>query len=165
MRGRPPGATTPTPRGEGALTATAASDGVLDSADHRGRPRGDASQRTVRVGCPAPDNDHDNIIDQPEGPDRCPDQAETFNGVQDDDGCPDGAVLAEMSGGEVRILQAVNFRTDRDEIVGAQSFQVLDSVVGDPPGLGRTSGSTSASGSPRVGRTQLPTSPTVARRR
>ena len=104
-------------------------DGVFDGDDQCVDVPAGPRPSAVRAGCPAPDNDHDNIIDQPEGPDRCPEQPETFNGVQDDDGCPDGAVLAEMSGGQVRILQAVNFRTDRDEIVGAQSFQVLDSVV------------------------------------
>lgn len=119
----------PDPTRRGCPDGDRDSDGVRDSADQCVDVPAGAHPSTVRVGCPAPDNDHDNIIDQPEGPDRCPDQPETFNGVQDDDGCPDGAVLAEMSGGEVRILQAVNFRTNRDEIVGAQSFQVLDSVV------------------------------------
>ncbi len=104
-------------------------DGVLDGDDVCVDVAAGPHPSAVRRGCPAPDNDHDNIIDQPEGPDRCPDQPETFNGVQDDDGCPDGEVLAEMTGGQVRILQAVNFRLDSEEIVGAQSFQVLDSVV------------------------------------
>ena len=36
-------------------------------------------------GCP-PDDDHDGI---PNYRDQCPAQAETLNGVQDDDGCPE----------------------------------------------------------------------------
>jgi hypothetical protein len=36
--------------------------------------------------CAAPDRDHDGI---PDAQDRCPDQPETVNGVDDDDGCPD----------------------------------------------------------------------------
>jgi outer membrane protein OmpA-like peptidoglycan-associated protein len=104
-------------------------DGVLDGADQCVDVAAGPRPSATRAGCPAPDNDHDNLIDQPEGPDRCPEQPETFNGVEDDDGCPDGAVLAEVSGGQVRILQSVNFRSDRDQIIGAQSFQVLNSVV------------------------------------
>jgi hypothetical protein len=41
---------------------------------------------TADAACPAPDRDHDGI---PDAQDRCPDQPETVNGVDDDDGCPD----------------------------------------------------------------------------
>ena len=39
-----------------------------------------------RSGCPASDRDGDTIDDTS---DKCLDQAETFNGVEDEDGCPD----------------------------------------------------------------------------
>ncbi|HMG54241.1 MAG TPA: hypothetical protein VK601_12180, partial [Kofleriaceae bacterium] len=41
--------------------------------------------------CAAPDRDHDGISDTD---DQCPDQPETVNGVDDDDGCPDTGGLA-----------------------------------------------------------------------
>lgn len=37
-------------------------------------------------GCPSPDRDNDAI---PNDVDRCPDDPETYNGFQDQDGCPD----------------------------------------------------------------------------
>ena len=47
--------------------------------------------------CPAPDRDHDGI---PDAVDKCPDQPETVNGVDDDDGCPDsgGVEVARIDG-------------------------------------------------------------------
>jgi OOP family OmpA-OmpF porin len=42
--------------------------------------------RLADYGCPAPDPDGDGITGDA---DRCPDQAEDFDGFQDDDGCPD----------------------------------------------------------------------------
>jgi hypothetical protein len=38
-------------------------------------------------GCDDPDNDGDGIVD---AIDMCPNEAETKNGVDDEDGCPDG---------------------------------------------------------------------------
>ena len=104
-------------------------DGVFDDEDQCVSEPAGARPSTTRRGCPAPDADHDGIIDQPEGPDRCPTQPETFNGRDDEDGCPDGESLAITEGNSIRILQQVNFRTDSDTIVGRQSFQVLDSVI------------------------------------
>lgn len=52
---------------------------------------------------PDPDPDHDGIL---AGVDRCPDQAETVNGFDDDDGCPDevpaAVVAAFQAAGAVR---------------------------------------------------------------
>jgi outer membrane protein OmpA-like peptidoglycan-associated protein len=119
----------PDPARRGCPRGDADRDGVFDDEDQCVNEPAGARPSTTRRGCPAPDADHDGIIDQPEGPDRCPTQPETFNGRDDDDGCPDGESLAQQEGNSIRILQQVNFRTDRDEIVGRQSFQVLDSVV------------------------------------
>lgn len=83
----------------------------------------------TRRGCPALDADQDGILDPPDGPDQCPTQAETYNGITDEDGCPDAEALVVRSGTDIRILEQVNFRTNRDEIVGARSFAVLDAVV------------------------------------
>src|SRR6185436_6241873 len=39
-------------------------------------------------GCPDPDNDQDGILDVD---DKCPNNPENMNGVEDHDGCPEGA--------------------------------------------------------------------------
>jgi len=57
-------------------------DHVADDADECP----DQSGSTVAHGCP--DRDGDGIAD---ARDKCPDRPETFNGYQDDDGCPDVA--------------------------------------------------------------------------
>jgi len=120
---------TPDPARAGCPAGDRDSDGVLDPDDQCPDTAAGPRPSTARRGCPAPDADHDGIIDTPEGPDQCPDRPETFNGVDDEDGCPDGAALAEQVGVQIRILQQVNFRTDSDEITGPTSFRVLDSVV------------------------------------
>jgi OOP family OmpA-OmpF porin len=61
-------------------------DGIPDKEDACPRVKGEPSTDPTRNGCPNPDRDgdtYDNDVD------RCPDQAEVFNGVKDDDGCPD----------------------------------------------------------------------------
>ena len=52
--------------------------------------------------CAAPDRDHDGI---PDAQDRCPDQPETVNGVDDDDGCPDsgGLQVARLDGDRLTV--------------------------------------------------------------
>lgn len=119
----------PDPARRGCPEGDRDSDGVLDSADQCVDVPAGPRPSQVRRGCPALDADHDNILDPPDGPDQCPDRPETFNGVNDEDGCPDGVALAEQNGSQIRILQQVNFRTDSDVITGGQSFHVLDAVV------------------------------------
>ncbi|MBK6535921.1 MAG: OmpA family protein [Deltaproteobacteria bacterium] len=75
--GRPP-----RPRAARCLTATATPTACSTAPTGAWNVPARTHPSTVRVGCPAPDNDHDNIIDQPEGPIAAPDQAETFNGVR-----------------------------------------------------------------------------------
>jgi len=57
-------------------------DGVLGSADKCPNENGG----TNADGCPTRDLDGDSIVDKD---DMCPDQAETVNSYQDNDGCPD----------------------------------------------------------------------------
>jgi hypothetical protein len=54
------------------------------------------------VACIAPDRDHDGI---PDAQDQCPDQPETINGVDDDDGCPDtgGAQVVRLAGDRLAV--------------------------------------------------------------
>jgi OmpA-OmpF porin, OOP family len=55
--------------------------------------------------CTEPDRDHDGI---PDSRDRCPDQPETINGVEDDDGCPDtgGLQVARLDGDRLAVDRA-----------------------------------------------------------
>jgi outer membrane protein OmpA-like peptidoglycan-associated protein len=93
-------------------------------------------------GCPDPDNDGDGIPDTRDGhrvggritpangyPNfgDCMNDAETYNGVDDNDGCPDKA-LAEFVDGEIVIFDKVYFDFDLDRIKPS-SYPVLDAVV------------------------------------
>lgn len=61
-------------------------DGIPDKDDACPREKGDPSTDPTRNGCPNPDRDGDSYENDV---DKCPDQAEVFNGIQDEDGCPD----------------------------------------------------------------------------
>ncbi|RYZ05732.1 MAG: OmpA family protein [Myxococcales bacterium] len=62
-------------------------------------------------GCIDRDPDRDGIL---EGVDKCPDKAETANGFQDQDGCPDEvpAAIKKFSG----VIRGINFARDKAEI-------------------------------------------------
>jgi hypothetical protein len=70
-----------------------------------------------RPGCPAPDRDGDTFDDSV---DKCPDQAETFNGVEDQDGCPDQGgtplVVITEKGADISasFSQAVKFKGSQE---------------------------------------------------
>jgi hypothetical protein len=61
-------------------------DGVTDEEDACPGVKGERSDDPARSGCPSADRDGDTFENDA---DKCPDQAEVFNGVSDDDGCPD----------------------------------------------------------------------------
>ncbi len=78
-------------------------------------PRPDASGTLVQPGALAPvtgesaaaggDRDHDRVVDLE---DRCPDEAETWNGLEDEDGCPDrGRVVVTSS--QIAIMDKIYF--------------------------------------------------------
>ncbi len=61
-------------------------DGINDNDDACPNQKGEPSTDPSRNGCPNNDRDgdtYDNDVD------KCPDNAEVFNGILDDDGCPD----------------------------------------------------------------------------
>lgn len=62
-------------------------DGVLDTVDMCPLVPGVTKANAKRNGCPKVDVDNDTFDD--EDGDACPDKPETWNGVSDDDGCPD----------------------------------------------------------------------------
>jgi len=72
-------------------------------------------------GCPdeVPDTDKDGI---PDTKDKCPKVPENINGFEDDDGCPDkGPSLVQITEGEIRILQKIEFATNSDKITAVAS--------------------------------------------
>lgn len=95
-------------------------------------------------GCPNPDRDGDGIADpwvaelgmsarfaaMAKGFDKCPEQPETVNGFEDEDGCPD--VKEEPKAQEIQrgniVLRGVNFETGK-AILTNDSYNTLDKVV------------------------------------
>jgi OmpA-OmpF porin, OOP family len=74
-------------------------------------------------GCPIRDRDGDGILDDV---DQCPDDPETFNGFQDEDGCPDELPqeLARFTGS----IKGITFDTNKATI-RRDSVPVLDEAV------------------------------------
>jgi Ca-activated chloride channel homolog len=71
-----------------------------------------------------PDRDGDGI---PDAHDRCPDEPETYNGFEDDDGCPDrGRVVIHR--GRIEILDKVYFSSWTAKIKPI-SFPILDAIA------------------------------------
>ncbi|MBM4344473.1 MAG: OmpA family protein [Deltaproteobacteria bacterium] len=96
-------------------------DGIADDVDQCRDQKGSAEDH----GCPPPDADGDGI---PDRRDRCPAEKETFNGKDDDDGCPDGTETVVVTATEVKILQKVHFEPGKAEI-RAESHALLDAVA------------------------------------
>jgi outer membrane protein OmpA-like peptidoglycan-associated protein len=71
-----------------------------------------------------PDNDHDGI---PDAVDRCPDEPETYNGLEDADGCPDRGRLV-ISSSQIIILQAIHFTANGATLM-RESLPILDAVA------------------------------------
>jgi len=99
-------------------------DGILDSADACPDVPGVATDDPKTNGCP-PDKDKDGILDSE---DACPADPGPKTSDPKTNGCPVKTKFAEVKGGTIVILDKVNFANDSDKIIGAKSFQVLDSV-------------------------------------
>ncbi|MFO0652302.1 MAG: OmpA family protein [Polyangiales bacterium] len=108
------------PDATGQLSTPTANGPVLSE---QTRDDGDARQRFAsndRGGAPAGgdgspggDADHDGI---PDARDTCPSEAETYNGQEDSDGCPDtGRVAVENA--QLRILHMVNFDANASTVL------------------------------------------------
>ncbi len=61
-------------------------DGVPDAQDACPLEKGETSADPKKNGCASDDRDHDGIANTA---DKCPDQPETYNGFEDEDGCPE----------------------------------------------------------------------------
>ena len=78
-------------------------DGVPDNKDRCP----DQAGSPANEGCPDVDSDGDGIVDRL---DKCPFDPEVFNGVADDDGCPDpGPALAELEEDRIVLKEQIAF--------------------------------------------------------
>ena len=72
------------------------------------------------------DSDKDGVPDEE---DKCPNEKETINGFEDDDGCPDeGPAKVIVEQGRIRILETVKFKTGSAEL-DPQSHSILNQVA------------------------------------
>ena len=75
---------------------------------------------------PGSDRDGDGVAD---GADKCPGDAETANGYQDEDGCPDLSPASIVQAGDItRITERIAFEHDSAAIRPA-SFAMLDAIA------------------------------------
>jgi hypothetical protein len=106
-------------------------DGVTDSLDVCPKVPGEPSMDPKMNGCPNPDRDGDTIDNDV---DQCPDQAEVFNGVKDDDGCPDtgGKPLVTIAGKDntIRLVSPLKIVVAADKtLVDEKSWPELRALV------------------------------------
>jgi outer membrane protein OmpA-like peptidoglycan-associated protein len=74
---------------------------------------------------PAPDGDGDGVLDRD---DKCPADAETYNGYQDADGCPDLAPAAAGAADAGKIVERIAFAHDSAELKPVSSA-LLDAIA------------------------------------
>lgn len=70
-----------------------------------------------------PDRDGDGV---PDASDKCPDEPETFNNFEDDDGCPDRPRVA-ISSTDIKILDTVAFKS-QTAVIDKAALPLLDAV-------------------------------------
>jgi outer membrane protein OmpA-like peptidoglycan-associated protein len=97
-------------------------DGVPDAEDRCP----DRAGVPENQGCPDFDSDGDGFVDRN---DKCPFDPETFNGVDDDDGCPDKpAALAVFTGERIAIFEPVVFEKE-GAVIDKRSFKLLGVIA------------------------------------
>ncbi|MGZ3407971.1 MAG: OmpA family protein, partial [Polyangia bacterium] len=111
-----------TPEFHGCPPPDADHDGVPDAADRCPDKAGVPENQ----GCPDFDSDGDGFVDRL---DKCPFEPETWNGVDDDDGCPDQpAALAALVGDRIVLFEPVLFQND-GRVVDKRSFKLLGVIA------------------------------------
>jgi outer membrane protein OmpA-like peptidoglycan-associated protein len=119
--GAPGSGVTPGDRGQGQVGPDQDGDGVPDARDACPGEAGVVSLDPKKDGCP-PDQDGDGI---PDAKDACPGERGEASAEPKDHGCPKSV---RVEGGQIVILQQVNFKTGSDEI-DAGSFGLLQQVT------------------------------------
>jgi outer membrane protein OmpA-like peptidoglycan-associated protein len=62
--------------------------------------------------------------------DQCPREKEVYNGVKDEDGCPDeGVMRVKVTKDKIEIMDKIFFEFDKD-VIKSESFPILDQVAG-----------------------------------
>ena len=137
------------PEYEGCPPPDTDEDGVIDPEDNCPEVPGE----TIYQGCPPPDQDKDGILDAddtcpevagieafagcpdtdadgiPDSVDGCPEEPETFNGVTDDDGCPDTKESKiKITKENIVILDKVQFATN-SSVIQSSSHAILNQVT------------------------------------
>ena len=118
-----PGLPSPDPTRNGCPAEDRDHDGIADADDACPDVSRLPFPDPARNGCPLPDDDHDGV---PEPPDACPGVPGVPSLDPHRNGCPN--MNLRMEGGRIRILEQVNFATDRD-VIEPQSFPVLAAVA------------------------------------
>lgn len=74
------------------------------------------------------DTDGDAI---PDVRDRCPSESETYNAIEDDDGCPEATAAIEVIGSQIRIRAGFEFRfATGDDHPMAESYALIEQIAG-----------------------------------
>ncbi len=121
----------PPPKPEDPATKDTDGDGIPDKEDACPNVRGEPSTDPARNGCPNPDRDGDTYDNDA---DKCPDTAETFNGVQDEDGCPDEGgkplVTIDDKTHDVRLAKPIKLTGDGNDVtVDASSMTTVRALA------------------------------------
>jgi OOP family OmpA-OmpF porin len=98
-------------------------DGIPDAVDACPNVPGEPSTDPRRNGCPNPDRDGDAYDNDA---DECPDAAEVYNGVKDEDGCPDEGGHPLVTIDEKGPRPIVRFARPLKLVVAGGEAQVLD---------------------------------------
>jgi outer membrane protein OmpA-like peptidoglycan-associated protein len=93
-------------------------DGVPDLQDRCPNMPGPAENQ----GCPDMDRDNDGI---PDRLDKCPDEP----GPAETGGCPKKYKMIIVTRGRIEITKQIKFQTNKAEIIGRDSFEILDEVA------------------------------------
>jgi outer membrane protein OmpA-like peptidoglycan-associated protein len=98
-------------------------DGVPDASDRCPDQKGSREND----GCADVDSDGDGIVDRL---DKCPFDPEVFNGLGDDDGCPDpGAPLAVLRADRIQALESILFDGASSSTLDPRSHRVLEVIA------------------------------------
>lgn len=111
---------------DGCRSSDADGDGIADDGtDHCLQEKEDGLEPDPKDGCKTTDADHDGVAN---AADKCPEQPETKNDFEDDDGCPDTVPRVRVTKSEVRISEKILFAFKKATIE-KESDGLLDEIA------------------------------------